>query len=105
MKAKKAKKAGRPALDEAERKTVNFTFRSRAELRDKLSEAAAASGRSISEEIERRLIDSFVLMDINQIVGTAVRIALDEREKAAEAERSRMVPFSHLFKKPDGDEK
>jgi hypothetical protein len=103
MKAKKVKR-GRPPVAENQKKTVNFTFRSRSELRDALAAAAAANDRSISEEIERRLVDSFVAMDINQIIATAVRIALDERDKAEASERNKLVPFSHLFKKPDDGE-
>src|SRR4051794_24669473 len=53
------KRLGRPPKAEADRKTVNFTFRSRGEMRERLQAAAAASGRSISEEIEHRLEQSF----------------------------------------------
>ena len=38
---------------------VNFTFRSRGQMRERLQAAASASGRSISEEIEYRLDQSF----------------------------------------------
>jgi hypothetical protein len=59
MSVKKAKRRGRPALPAAERKAKNFTFRSRGNLHEQLQEAAVLSGRSISEEIERRLQQSF----------------------------------------------
>jgi hypothetical protein len=53
------KRIGRPPKSEEDRKAVNFTFRSRGQMRDLLKAAAAASGRSISEEIEYRLQNSF----------------------------------------------
>jgi hypothetical protein len=43
----------------AVRKRNNLTFRTRDQLRDQLERAAAATGRSISEEIEYRLTSSF----------------------------------------------
>ncbi|MCG2665893.1 Arc family DNA-binding protein [Bradyrhizobium sp. GCM10023182] len=46
-------------MPEAEKKGRNFTFRSRGDMHERLSEAAAATGRSISEEIEARLAQSF----------------------------------------------
>src|SRR5262245_28606922 len=54
------KRIGRPPKSEEDRKAVNFTFRSRGQMRERLQAAAAASGRSISEEIERRLEGSFL---------------------------------------------
>jgi hypothetical protein len=62
------KRRGRPALPEAERRSRNLTFRSRRNLRKKLQEAAAANGRSVSEEIEWRLDRSF---DHDEIFGGA----------------------------------
>jgi hypothetical protein len=56
--AKKAR-IGRPPKREKERKSVNFTFRSRGELRELLRAAAVKAGHSVSEEIERRLEESF----------------------------------------------
>ena len=53
------KRIGRPPKAKEDRKAVNFTFRSRGQMRDLLKAAAAASGRSISEEIEYRLQNSF----------------------------------------------
>src|SRR5947209_2482456 len=55
----KRKRIGRPPKPAKERKSVNFTFRSRGELREQLRRAAEVSGRSISEEIEYRLDQSF----------------------------------------------
>lgn len=42
------KRIGRPPKAKEDRKAVNFTFRSRGEMRERLQAAAAASGRSIS---------------------------------------------------------
>jgi hypothetical protein len=53
------KRIGRPPKAKEDRKAVNFTFRSRGPMRERLQAAATASGRSISEEIERRLEQSF----------------------------------------------
>jgi Arc-like DNA binding domain len=53
------KRIGRPPKAKEDRKAVNFTFRSRDQMRERLEAAAAASGRSISEEIEYRLNQSF----------------------------------------------
>jgi predicted HicB family RNase H-like nuclease len=53
------KRIGRPPKANEDRKAVNFTFRSRGQMRERLQAAAIASGRSISEEIELRLERSF----------------------------------------------
>src|SRR5262249_761085 len=53
------KRIGRPPKAKEDRKAVNFTFRSRDQMRERLEAAAAASGGSISEEIEFRLNQSF----------------------------------------------
>jgi hypothetical protein len=57
------KKAGRPPLPPTHRKARNLTFRSRDDLYEELQAAAAKSGRSLSEEIERRLEKSFSSSD------------------------------------------
>jgi hypothetical protein len=58
---KTAKKSagGRPTRHADERLSKNRTFRVRGQLDKQLQEAAAASGRSVSEEIEFRLSRSF----------------------------------------------
>jgi aminopeptidase N len=61
-----AKKRGRPPKAKEDRKAVNFTFRSRGQMRDLLKAAAAASKRSISEEIEYRLERSFRQQEIEE---------------------------------------
>ena len=49
------KRRGRPPLDPAERKDGNLTFRTRGDLRQRLSIEARKNGRTISEEVEWRL--------------------------------------------------
>jgi Arc-like DNA binding domain len=63
------KRIGRPPKSVQDRKAVNFTFRSRGEMRERLQSAAANSRRSISEEIEYRLDQSFQRDDFEQVLG------------------------------------
>jgi Arc-like DNA binding domain len=70
----KRKRIGRPPKPPKNRKSVNFTFRSREEMREQLRVAAAVSGRSISEEIEYRLNQSFQ----KELFLEAVRAVLQE---------------------------
>jgi chromosome segregation ATPase len=59
MDKQEKRQPGRPALPEEEKRSRNLTFRSRGDLRDRLSDTASENGRSISEEIESRLEESF----------------------------------------------
>jgi hypothetical protein len=52
-------------LPKEKKKARNFTFRSRGDMHDRLSEAAARNQRSLSEEIESRLAESFQTEGIN----------------------------------------
>jgi hypothetical protein len=56
---KTEKGAGRPARRAGERLSKNRTFRVRPQLDEQLADAAGSSGRSVSEEIELRLEQSF----------------------------------------------
>jgi plasmid stability protein len=58
-----------------------MTFRTRGDLRDRLAVAAAEHGRSLSEEVEQRLEQSFLYEDRLR--------EMSERLKKAEEERSR----------------
>ena len=78
----KRKRIGRPPKPAKERKTVNFTFRSRGDMRQKLQDAAAPYGRSISEEIERRLEQSFRDEYIAEVAAAAAIRMYEEREVA-----------------------
>lgn len=53
------RKRGRPSLGKTEKKMNALAFRARPALRKRIDEAAAAAGRSVSEEIEHRLSKSF----------------------------------------------
>jgi hypothetical protein len=59
MARKRQSKLGRPPKHEGERLSKNRTFRVRGTLDEQLEAAAQKAGRSVSEEIERRLEDSF----------------------------------------------
>jgi hypothetical protein len=79
------KRIGRPPKPAKERKSVNFTFRSRGDMRQKLRDAAALGGRSISEEIERRLDLSFQQEQMAmEAVKAALKLLVEEREVAKE---------------------
>jgi alkanesulfonate monooxygenase SsuD/methylene tetrahydromethanopterin reductase-like flavin-dependent oxidoreductase (luciferase family) len=109
MKAKKTKPRGRPVVPAAERKRRNFTFRSTDEFHERVSKAAAESGRSMSEEIEWRVGQSFFTRDV---VRWAVDAALEktfayvDQQRAKEdaerqAERSHSRPFTDLLPKSE----
>jgi hypothetical protein len=59
MARKKQSKLGRPPKHEGERLSKNRTFRVRGGLDEQLEAAAQKAERSVSEEIEQRLEDSF----------------------------------------------
>jgi hypothetical protein len=71
---------GRPPRHLGERLSKNRTFRVRGKLDEKLQAAATASGRSVSEEIEFRLDQSF---DRDAFLG--VMLGHDESAKALQA--------------------
>lgn len=56
---KTAKPRGRPRLPDDERKGAHLKIRTRGGTRERLEAAAARHGRSVSEEVERRLEESF----------------------------------------------
>jgi hypothetical protein len=59
MARKKQSKIGRPPKRKGERLSKNRTFRVRGTLDQQLADAADEAGRSVSEEIEHRLENSF----------------------------------------------
>jgi predicted HicB family RNase H-like nuclease len=82
------KRIGRPPKAKEDRKAVNFTFRSRGQMRERLQAAAIAAGRSISEEIEFRLERSFWQEEMERDTAK-LQVRLPERlrrrlEQAAE---------------------
>jgi predicted HicB family RNase H-like nuclease len=72
------KRAGRPPKAEEDRKDVNFTFRSRRQMRERLKAAADGARRSVSEEIEIRLERSFWQEEIERDT-TTLQVRLPER--------------------------
>ena len=74
------KRRGRPPKDPTDRKDGNLTFRTRGSLRERLSAAATENGRSISEEVERRLEASFEGFDAASAVSAAARRAIDDAQ-------------------------
>jgi hypothetical protein len=51
-------------------------------LRERMEAAAVASGRSLSSEVEHRLIESFVASDLRTLIREEIRAALAERDEA-----------------------
>lgn len=85
------RRPGRPPLPDDQRKTgSNVTFRARAGLREQLTSAAEASGRSVSEEVEHRLSQSFVwedaFGDAKNLLARYRGFAADELKKALKQE-------------------
>ncbi|QDM27885.1 hypothetical protein FNL56_18430 [Tardiphaga sp. vice304] len=93
MADKEKRPRGRPAVPAADKKRRNFTFRGTDELHEHMSAAAAASGRSMSEEIEWRLGQSFFIdFVVKRATDTAVAKTLayvDDLRAKEDAERSR----------------
>jgi len=78
----KRKRVGRPPKPAEERRRSHFTFRTTDKLREQLRDAAAVSGRSISEEIEIRLLQSFRDDYIAEVAANAAIRLYEEREVA-----------------------
>jgi hypothetical protein len=85
----KGKPRGRPPRHQGERLSKNRTFRVRGGLDEKLEAAAAASERSVSEEIEFRLDQSF---DRDEIIERF--IGGDEGAEALQMIDGALKPFS-----------
>jgi hypothetical protein len=76
--AEMPKRIGRPPKYPGEGKRPTLTFRVRGKLHEQLQAAAAASERSISEEIEARLEESFRREELPDLIKNAVRDAIAE---------------------------
>jgi hypothetical protein len=76
----KRKRVGRPPKPPEERRRGHFTFRTTDKLREQLRDAAGVSGRSISEEIEIRLLQSFQKEGAARDVARALLEHFEERE-------------------------
>lgn len=94
MSEEPVRKGGRPPKDPGEGRRPTVTFRCRPSLHRQLQEASAASGRSVSEEIERRLDASFAGPVIAEAAANAVGAAT-ERKAAAERASTETI-FSTL---------
>ncbi len=102
MARKKSPKMGRPPRHAGERLSKNRTFRIRGELDAKLQEAASKTGRSVSEEIEYRLEQSFQKEDIAKIIRATldsyiVRVPISEIGTRADREREGGVRLKKLL--------
>ena len=62
------RRRGRPSKGVDERKSANMKFRTREDLREKIEASAARTGRSASEEVEARLLASFNIEPLHQMV-------------------------------------
>jgi hypothetical protein len=76
MARKKPSKLGRPPKREGERLTKNRTFRVRGTLDEQLEAAAQETGRSVSEEIEHRLEQSFRREERAELILEAINRTL-----------------------------
>jgi hypothetical protein len=64
---------GRPLKPAAMRKRRNNTFRTRDALYERLKASAEANERSITEEVEYRLEQSFLLQDVRETIREEMR--------------------------------
>ena len=76
--AKTPNKGGRPPKDPSGGKRPTLTFRCRSALQEKLQASAAEADRSMSEEVERRLEQSFEAADLE----TTLSKVIQQRENA-----------------------
>ena len=84
----KPKARGRPAVSDERRRNKNFTFRGTVQLHEKLRVAALRANRSVSDEINNRLEESFdddldpdkvfasrAMFGLMKLVATAMQIS------------------------------
>ena len=98
------RRVGRPSISPADRKDAHLKFRTRGDLQQRLAAEAAANNRSLSEEVEFRLMQSFVATDIRQIVREEIATALKVQTglglpEILEAYQSAAIPlrrYDHL---------
>jgi hypothetical protein len=100
-----AKPTGRPPIDPEQRKSHNITFRARGVLHLLLTEAAKQSGRSLSEEVEFRLKNSFPGSVRRDLMAGIHRPADDlEANRSSEALEKFNEAWSRLNEIPDQTE-
>lgn len=83
MEGDEPRRRGRPAKYPGEGKRTTHTFRVREETRQRLIDAAAESGRSVSEEIEWRVEQSFGNEETITKLSKTVIDLLKEKSEAA----------------------
>jgi len=90
------KRGGQP-MDPSVKKRRNLTFRTRDDLRDELERLAAASFRSVSEEIEFRLRRDIAgeraAMDAGRLLAEAKQINAEARAVHVEARAARTAAY------------
>jgi hypothetical protein len=98
------RKRGRPAKPADERKGQNLTFRTRADFRARLEQAAAKSERSVSEEVELRVERSFEIDHIIRGYNDLMSVFIENGENARKFATSAMAIISILqeLKSKDG---
>jgi uncharacterized protein YhaN len=88
--ATKKRPRGRPPVPPAEKKVRNFTFRSRGDMHGRLSEASLRNERSISEEIESRIQQSFEFENRITDLRSEWKQRLDETRLLAQQSRDQL---------------
>ncbi|MHB2208646.1 hypothetical protein [Methylobacterium sp. CM6257] len=88
------RKRGRPPKPADERKGHNLTFRTRADFRDRLEQAAAQSGRSVTEEVELRVERSFEIDRIIRGYNDLMSVFIENGENARKLATSLMAVVS-----------
>jgi hypothetical protein len=98
------KRRGRPPKSSAGPKVGSLTFRTRADFRERLEQAAAQSGRSVTEEVELRVERSFEIDPIVRDYNNLMSVFIDNGENARKFATSAMAIISILqeLKAKDG---
>lgn len=99
------KRRGRPPKPAEERKGSNLTFRTRSDFRDRLEQAAAQSGRSVTEEVELRVERSFEVDRVVRRLDELSSVFLDNGPDALSFVTKLMASISSIqeFKSESGD--
>lgn len=98
------KKRGRPPKPAEERRGHNLTFRTRADFRERLEQAAARSGRSVTEEVELRIERSFEVDHLIRSLDNLCSVFVDNGDLAREFATHVMATIASAqdYVSPDG---
>lgn len=98
------KRRGRPPKSTSGPKVGTLTFRTRADFRERLEQAAAQSGRSVTEEVELRVERSFEIDRIVRGYNDLMSVFIENGENARKLATSAMAIISILqdLKSKDG---